>query len=181
MRRIIELSLMMGVLFVMTAHAQEKTPSAIQIHFEAPVPSAPDPAAPLTLVIERDPKNLPEKGDRLDILLRLPVGVKFLSEGWKSAELPPEEKEDSGGIWSLFERDVPLFGPSDEPLFRAGSALKVPISLTVAEEGANWVITARGRLIQGSGTHQAFGVIFATRQGEKTEFHAGPRFTRPDA
>ncbi len=130
----------------------------------------------VTLLVESSPKGWPAEvgpGARLDLLLRLPVGVKLASEeGWSPAPLPPEEKEDASGPWSVYEKQVPLqITQGIPPEFLA----QEKVGLIVTEEGVNWIISARARLTQDSKTWQAFGVLFATLQGNEGQFHEIPK------
>lgn len=153
---------------------QEQAP--LKIRFEAPVPPQMGQAAPVTLLVESNPKDWPAEagpGAQLDLLLRLPIGVKLASEqGWSPMQLPPEEKDDVTGPWSVYEKQIPLQIKQGVP---PELLAQEKVELTVAEEGVNWVITARARLTQGSQVWAAFGVLFATLQGDEGQFHGIPK------
>ena len=154
----------------------EPNPAPVKVRFEAAAAPKLNEPAPVTLLVESNAKGWPaEVGEeaRLDLLLRLPVGVKLASEqGWSVAQLPPEEKEDASGPWSVYEKQIPLkITQGVPPEFLA----REKVDLTVTEEGVNWIISARARLTQGSQTWQAFGVIFATLQGSDGQFHEIPK------
>ncbi|MBI3615692.1 MAG: hypothetical protein HY211_04145 [Candidatus Omnitrophica bacterium] len=134
----------------------------------------------LLLEVERDPKIWPSDtkpagrimpAGRLELLLRLPVGVKLESEGWKRVPLPEGEKEGSEEIWSTFEQVRPVESFPQEPSLLA----KIPLQLRVVEEGTNWIITTRVRLTQDSKILTAFGTILATLQDGVVEFHTTPK------
>lgn len=155
--------------------------SPIRISFETPNPPRLNQSAEVILRIDSNPGvpfSSPEPLDRLEILIRLPAGIKLVNEGWRPVQPPPEEETDPSGPWSLFERSEPflkVLPPSGE---KPESLTRVPISLTVTEEGINWVITARARIIQqGELAGQAFGILFATLEGEVAEFHTTPKAT----
>ena len=155
--------------------AAEKTDApapAIQVKF------IPGPKQML-LQVEKNPKGWPPDapaGGRLEILLRLPFGVKLESEGWSPVPLPEGERKDgSEEIWSAFEQTRAIEEDPKEP----DQLAKIPLKLKVAEDGINWIITARVKLTQGQKNWTGFGTIFATRQGGMTEFHTAPK--RPDA
>ena len=154
----------------------KQDPAPLKIRFEAPVPPQMGKAVPVTLLVESNPKGWPAEvgpGARLDLLLRLPVGVKLASgEGWSPAQLPPEEKDDVTGPWSLYEKQIPLEIKQGVPPERLAAE---KVELIVAEEGVNWIISARARLVQDSQTWQAFGVLFATLQGNEGKFHEIPK------
>jgi len=150
-------------------------PAPIQIRFDAPIPPEKDKAVPVTMAVESVPGGWPAEigeGARLELLLRLPVGVKLKSGGWAPVELAEEEKQDASGPWSLYEKRVPL---QIKPGVPPGILLKETVALAVVEEGTNWIITARARLVQGASAWQTFGVLFATLQGTRGEFHASPK------
>ena len=154
----------------------ELEPAPIKVRFDAPAPPELGKPAAVTLLVESSPKGWPAEvgpGAQLDLLLRLPVGVKLASEeGWSPAQLPAEEREDASGPWSVYEKKIPLqIKQGVPPEFLA----KEKVELTVAEEGTNWIISARARLTQGSQTWQAFGVLFATLQGNNGQFHEIPK------
>ena len=150
--------------------------SPLKVRFDAPeAPELNKPVA-VTLIVESAASAWPtgvEGEAALDLLLRLPVGIKLASgEGWTPAEIPPEEKEDSTGPWSVFEKRVPVQIPAGAPPERLAAE---KVELTVNEEGINWIISSRARLIHGSNAWQAFGLLFATLQEGKGEFHETPK------
>jgi|GEM_PF-2068428 len=154
----------------------ELDPAPIKIRFDAPDAPRLNQPVSVMLLVESSPKGWPAEvgsGARLDLLLRLPVGVELASEeGWSSAQLPPEEKEDASGPWSVYEKQVPLqITQGVPPEFLA----QEKVGLIVTEEGVNWIISARARLTQDSQTWQAFGVLFATLQGNEGQFHEIPK------
>ncbi len=161
--------------------ARETTPprptAPVQVRFEAPASAPFGQGTPVVLVVESDPKAWPESVEgevTLELLLRLPVGVRLESDGWAGVELPAEEKDDRSGPWSLFERKISVRIPAGEiPLVVAREA----ISLAVIEQGTNWIMTVRARLVSGSEAWQSFGVLFATVQAGQAEFHTVPRPT----
>lgn len=129
------------------------------------------------LVVEADLKSLPAGlvGEEvtLEYLLRLPSGVQLKSDGWTPAELPPGEKDDPTGVWSLFERKRTITTPAEAS---TAEWAREKITLAVVEKGTNWIITTRARLTWGSLSFQTFGVVFATvSEDEKVEFHTAPR------
>jgi hypothetical protein len=148
----------------------------MKIRFDAPVPPQMNQPVGVTLLVESSPKGWPAEvgpGARLELLLRLPVGVKLASEeGWSPAQLPPEGEGDASGPWSVYEKQVPLEIVQGVP---PEWLAQEKVELTVAEEGVNWIISARARLTQGSQSWQAFGVLFATLQGSEGEFHEIPK------
>lgn len=156
------------------------TPPPMRLSFEAAGAPALDKPVPVTLRVESSlegwPAQLMGKECQMELLLRLPPGVKLRSEGWQEKPLPPEEEEDGSGPWSLFERKQPLSLPEGVP---PQVLVKETTELAVVERGVNWVITARARLVHGSEAWQTFGVLFATLEGEKAAFHARP-FTPMD-
>ncbi len=171
-------SLMLGIIGSVWA-AEEPPASPIQVRFEEPNPGKHKASVPvsLALVVERNPKGaLLDEGDaQLELLLRLPAGVKLIgAEGWRPEPLPKEEEGDSSGPWRLYKRQQPVKVP---PLTRGHSSpiAQVSVELTVMEEGVNWVITTRAKLTQGQQGWQTFGVIFATLQNGIVEFHSTPR------
>ena len=154
----------------------EQNPAPVKIRFEATVPLQKGKPAPVTVLVESNPKGWPAEvgpGARLDLLLRLPAGVKLASEeGWSPAQLPPEERDDVTGPWSLYEKQIPLQIKLGIPPERLAAE---KVELTVEEEGVNWIISVRARLTQDSQAWQAFGALFATLQGDKGEFHEIPK------
>ena len=151
---------------------QPEVPSSpLQVRFDATTPPVLQKPVPVSLVVETNPKIWPQgigEDCQLEFLLRLPPGVKLESEGWKPAELPPQEKNDPSGPWSLFERKQPVKIPAGTP----PSVLAMEtINLAVVESGTNWVITARARLVSGAQSWQAFGLVFATLDGDTAKFH----------
>jgi len=126
-----------------------------------------------------------EEESRVEVLLRLPIGVQLVGEGWKSVELPPEEKDDPSGPWVLFELENQLLIPPldrTNPDSGATSFVKlasVPLKLAVVEEGMNWVVNTRVRLIQRGEAWQTFGTVFVTFQEGVAEFTAVPRRSLP--
>ncbi len=161
------------------APAAEQLPkgasSPIRIRFEASTLLEKDKPVPVTLAVESVPEGWPVQvgeGARLELLLRLPIGVKLQSENWTPVEMSKEEKNDPTGPWSLYEKKIPLkITPGVPPEF----LLKETMQLAVVEEGTNWIITTRVRLVQGSDTWQVFGALFATLQGNSGEFHTVPK------
>ncbi len=149
--------------------------SPIRILFEATTPLEKDKAVPVTLSVESVPEGWPAQigeGAQLELLLRLPIGVKLQSENWTAVEMSAEEKKDPTGPWSLYEKKISLkITPGVPP----ESLLKETLQLAVVEEGTNWIITTRVRLVQGSDTWQAFGALFATLQGNSGQFHTVPK------
>ena len=154
----------------------EPEPASMIVRFETGAVPMLNMPSRVTLIVESNPKGWPAEvgeGARLDLLLRLPVGVKLASgEGWSPAQLPPEEKEDASGPWSVYEKQVPLQIKQGVPPERLAAEA---VQLAVTEEGVNWIISARARLTQGSQTWQAFGVVFATLQGSDGQFHEIPK------
>ena len=138
----------------------EQAPAPLKVRFEAQVPPQKGKPAPVTVLVESNPKGWPAEvgpGARLDLLLRLPVGVKLASEeGWSPAQLPPEERDDVTGPWSLYEKQVPLQIKLGIPPERLAAE---KVELTVEEEGVNWIISVRARLTQDSQAWQAFGTV----------------------
>ncbi len=156
----------------------EKTISPIRIRFDAAEPPKLNEPVPVSIIIERDPRRPPialEGTDRLNLLLRLPVGIKLAAEGWRSVPIPKKEKNDPSGPWTLFERDEPVLTGENSPC-----SAPIPIRLTVVEEGTNWVITARAKLIQKKNVWQTFGVLFATLRKGTAAFHTVPRAPSAD-
>lgn len=150
--------------------ARRKEATALQVQFG--IPASPQAGSPseVTLVVLWNPRAKIRAGSPagdLEVLLRLPAGVRLASEGWEPVDLPQREKQDTSGPWSLYQRVESLSVILSNP---TKVLARIPISLLVVEEGVNWVITARTRL----GKYTAFGVVFATRQGEKVEFHTTP-------
>ncbi len=155
--------------------AQREVPP-IRVRFEALNPPKLNEAVPVRLIVERDPKGEPVRigtTDRLELLLRLPVGVKLESPGWRPAKPSAQEKNDPSGPWFVFERAEPLTGSTGSSPVLA----EFPISLKVVEQGLNWVITTRVRLVQGEKAWQTFGVLFATLHNGVAEFHTTPKST----
>ena len=153
----------------------QTAPAPIRVRFDAPTPPEKDKPVPVTLIAEGVPEGWPAEvgeGARLELLLRLPAGVKLKSEGWAPAELPKEDREDASGPWSLYEKKIPLQLKSGVP---PETLLKETVRLAVVEEGTNWIITTRVRLVQGTNRWQAFGVLFATLQGNQRQFHTVPQ------
>ncbi len=154
----------------------EPDPAPMKIRFDAPTAPQLNQPVPVTLRVEPSPKGWPAEvgpGARLDLLLRLPVGVSMASEGgWSPAQMPPEEKEDASGPWSVYEKQVPLQIKQGVPPELLADE---KVELIVVEEGVNWIISARARLTQDSQSWQAFGVLFATLQGNEGQFHEIPK------
>lgn len=143
-----------------------------------------EPVEVVLEVLTRPGVELPpiREGAELEILLRLPVGVKLASEGWKPVEPSAQDTEDPTGPWSLYGWKRPLALAA-----RLGSASsegdqrldQMPIRLTVAEEGVNWIITARVRVIQGQEAWQTFAATFATVEYGVTRFSPIPLTSLP--
>ena len=160
---------------------EKKILPPIEAHFETPDPPRLNEPVTVILVVDNNPKawpaspqgveSQPSIENRLEILLRCPVGVRLETKGWHPVEPSPEEKSDPSGPWTLFESDQPVAVPTENSTVLA----KAPISLIVVEEGTNWVISTRVRLIRGNEMWQTFGVLFATVQGTVAEFHTIPR------
>ncbi|MBI1953759.1 MAG: hypothetical protein HYS41_06530 [Candidatus Omnitrophica bacterium] len=146
--------------------------SPIQALFNTPAPPRLDEPVEVILEVRGRPGTpLPpiREGAKLEILLRLPVGVKLSSAGWVPVEPSAQEKkENPSGIWSLYGWKRPLAKPEGELLDR------MPIRLTVAEEGMNWIITARVRVIQGQEAWQTFAATFATLKYGTAKFSPVP-------
>ena len=145
----------------------------IRVTFETPGPGE---SGPVLLRVETDPKGWPADAEgehELEILLRLPAGVRLEPGEWTAAEPPPDEKAaDPTGPWNLFE----LRRTVQVPVGGSVKALaEEPIRMAVSQEGTNWVITVRARISRGGQVWQAFGVLFATRQGDVSEFHTAPK------
>ena len=161
----------------------ELEPAPLDIRFDAPVPPQMGQAVPVTLRVEGSLERWPvEAGPdaRLHLLLRLPASVKLASEqGWSPARLPPDEKDDISGPWSVYEKQVPLRIERGAP---PGLLAAEKLELMLTEEGMNWIISVRVLLIQGSqgpaNAWQAFGTLFATLQDNKGEFHEVPKTPR---
>ena len=154
---------------------QPELPAApLKVRFDAPKPPVLGEAVPVSLVVESNaavwPKEIGEDC-QLEFLLRLPMGVKLASEGWKEMELPPKEKNDPTGPWFIFERKVPVRIPAGSP---PSVIVKEPIELSVVEPGTNWIITVRARLVSGKQAWQTFGLLLATLEGETAQFHTQP-------
>ncbi|MBI3333129.1 MAG: hypothetical protein HYZ93_03460 [Candidatus Omnitrophica bacterium] len=160
--------------------ARKEAPAPIRVELSPvahPEPGLEPAVRQMLLKVARDPKNWPAdmKGEgRLEILLRLPIGVDLDQAnrgGWTPVKPRPEEKRDATGPWRLFQRTVPAGRVKESPDLLAREV----IPLRIVEDGTNWVITARVRLIQGGTTIQAFGAIFASRQRGAAELHALPK------
>jgi hypothetical protein len=159
----------------------EKIVPPIEVHFETPDPPRLNEPVTVTLVVENSLKAWPASPqgvepqlwteNRLEILLRCPVGVRLETRGWRPVEPSPEEKSDPSGPWTLFESEQPV----DVPVESSTVLARVPISLAVVEEGTNWVISTRVRLIRGNEMWQTFGVLFATVEKEAAKFTPTPR------
>lgn len=151
-------------------------PPPMEVRFETPTPPKLNERAAVTLSVVKGPgwPVQAEKAGEIELLLRLPVGVKLASEeGWTPSQDLPVEKEDVTGPWSVFERKFPVAPEADGALPDQLAEVEVP--LVVVEEGINWIISTRARLSQGQQAWQTFGVLFATVQGEQAEFHATPK------
>ncbi len=156
---------------------KEAPPSPIRVRFETEAVPKLHQAVPVTMVVERNPKGPPlkiEAGSRLELVLRVPEGVRLSGEGWVPVDLPPEEEEDPTGPWFLFEWRDPI--EWKEPVQAEGAFVltQVPALLEMMEEGSNWLIVGRARLIQGSTSWKASGVILATLEGTQAKFHSEP-------
>jgi len=130
---------------------------------------------PVTLLIQGNPDvwpKVPQTSQRLlNLLLRLPPGVRLQSDDWIRKDLPPREKEDPSGPWSLYSWEMPL-----GQTLRGESVLaRVPLPLEIVEEGTNWIITARAQVVGGEPLLTTFGTLFATRRGEQAQFHPNPQ------
>jgi hypothetical protein len=132
-------------------------------------------SAQIALVLEPHPAGLPTENLKAEceLILRLPVGIALQSSGWRSIELPEEEKKLEGeSIWSLYELEEPvqvnLTKNSDQPL------AKLPLTLGIVEEGINWIITSQAQVKIGTDAAQILAVLFATWQGETAKFHTQP-------
>ncbi len=147
----------------------------LQVRFEASAKAQLNQPAVVTLIVEKGPgwSAQADRSGELELLLRLPVGIKLASEeGWTAAQPSSEEKEDPTGPWSAYERNFLLSadaGSLPDPL------AKVEVPLIVVEEGINWIISSRARWTAGAEAWQAFGVLFATVQGTDAEFHQAPK------
>ena len=158
----------------------ERNPAPLEVRFDAPVPPQMGQAVPVTLRVEGNMESWPAEAGpdaRLDLLLRLPVSVKLASEqGWSPAQLPPDETDNVSGPWSVYKKQIPLRIERGAP---PGLLAAEKLELILTEEGINWIISARVLLIQGSqgpaNAWQAFGVLFATLQENKGEFHESPK------
>lgn len=160
--------------FIPIYAAEEEPASPIQVRFEMMLPKLPPEASFIHLVVERKPELLSVQTTqerKLELFLRLPRGIRLESPGWKTVTASPKEKKDPTGTWTLYERSEPIPPSESEPLLLA----RVPITLAVIEEGTNWVITTRARLIEPGKAWTAFGALFATRQGSQVQFHATPK------
>jgi len=159
-----------------TTSASESSP--FQVIFETGKGGMLKESLPVTVRVERNP-NKPQislnSQAHMEVLLRVPSGVRLMSEGWKPVPLPEAEKKEERGVWSLFEKAAPVTADK--------SVGHLPLALSVVEEGVNWVITARVRIIQGKETWQTFGVLFATARKGIVEFHGKPKmdFEQVDA
>ncbi|MBI3318417.1 MAG: glutamine-hydrolyzing carbamoyl-phosphate synthase small subunit [Candidatus Omnitrophica bacterium] len=151
----------------------------IRVRFEAPAPVRTKEPVSLHLIVERDPRGWPQAAPEgeLELLLRLPSGVRLESKEWKPVPLPPGESKDRSGTWFLFEKREPINSLAGNSLLLAW----VPLQLSVAEEGVNWVITARARVDQKGKVRQGFGVVFATLQEGHGSFHARPKTASSDS
>ena len=158
--------------------APPEVSSPIRVEFAAvpkPEPPLPEGVHALKLLVFGDPKNWPAgvaAGGEIELLLRLPVGVELVSAGWKPAPLPQEEEKDSSGPWKLFQKSVSTQPTADGKDLLVSEVIGVKVG-----EGINWILTARARMARGSQIWQAFGVIFATNQKGKAEFHSTPKPT----
>jgi hypothetical protein len=72
----------------------------------------------------------------------------------------------------VYEKQIPLQIKQGVP---PELLAKEKLDLTVVEEGVNWIISSRARLTQDSQSWQAFGVLFATLQGNEGQFHEIPK------
>ena len=152
----------------------EVPPAPLRIRFDATTPPVLQKPVPVSLVVETNPEIWPQgiiEDCQLEFLLRLPPGVKLESEGWNPVELPPQEKNDPSGPWSLFERKQPINIPAGVP---PAVLAKETVNLSVVEPGSNWILTVRARLVSGTQSWQAFGLVLATLDGDTAKFHAQP-------
>ncbi len=150
-----------------------------RVSFLAEAPPQLDKPVPVTLVVQTHTQAWPASavGElRVELRLRLPAGVRLESADWTRVELSAEERNDPSGPWSLFERTVPVRVISSKTL--PSELLRETVPLKVVEEGTNWVMTIRARLVKGTEAWETFGVLFATLEGEAAEFHTIPRGTR---
>ncbi|MBI3323347.1 MAG: hypothetical protein HYZ95_02660 [Candidatus Omnitrophica bacterium] len=156
------------------AAEETEAPAPIRARFELPEQGAAmGEAMELTLVAEPNPEagaDLAGQAGSVDLLLRLPNGIRLDSEGWELAEIPAEERGDETGPWRLYERSVPA-----APSTVKRELLREPVLLAVTEEGLNWVVTARVRVAAGARQWQALTTVFATTEGDRAEFHEAPR------
>ena len=154
---------------------QPKIPSApLRVVFEASTPPVLGKPVPVSLVVESNPEVWPKEiGEdcRMEFLLRLPPGIKLESKGWNPVKLPPEEKNDPSGPWSLFGRKQPIKVPAGIP---PTILAKEEMMLSVVEPGTNWIITTQARLVSGGQAWQTFGLLLATLDGETAKFHTQP-------
>ena len=153
----------------------EPAAAPLKVEFKSKTPPELGKPAPVMLVVESDREAWPAEAageGRLELLLRLPPGVKMASDGWSPTAPSTEEKKDGSGPWSLYEKQLPLNIPAGAP---PEVLAEEEVRLTVAEEGVNWIITARARVVRGTSAWQAFGVLFATLQGDSGEFHQIPK------
>lgn len=161
-----------------TARREQKPPTPLTVRFSASSELAPaDEPMPVLLTVRSNPNAWPlEPGvdARLELLLRLPVGVRLAdAQGWEEIPLPESEREDPSGPWVLYERRFSVPGGSDGAPPEVLASARIP--LTVVEEGTNWVISCRARLVQGDQGWQTFAPLFATRRGTRVEFHGAPK------
>ena len=177
MRRALAAVLLLGtfLLGASAAGAEQADASPLRVRVDLPEgPASIGEAQRVTLIVEEDPEIAAAPAGeirRVDLLLRLPPGVELRSEGWRAAELPPEERDDGSGPWKLFEREAPasLSAVRQE-------LLREPVELAVTQEGLNWVVTVRVRWAQGDARQrQGFATILATTGDGQAEFHTDPR------
>ena len=160
----------------------EETPTSpesfpIQLEFEATDPPRLNQPVTLTLLVKAQPEGwqpaMSGEG-RIDLLLRLPIGVRLEGEEWKPVDVPESEKEDPSGPWTLYGWTQPVSVPQSvsEPQVLA----RVPMTLTVVQEGMNWVIAARATVeFPGQPPVPGNGVLFATVKEDVAEFHTAPK------
>lgn len=145
-----------------------------RIYFDAAVPPELQKPVPVGLMVVPSPESWPAwvEGDcTLEMLLRLPLGVNLESADWKPKEIPEEEKDDPTGPWKLYEKSVQVQLKAGTPPEKLHTEA---LQLAVVEEGINWIITTRVRLMKGKEGWQTFGTLFATLYGEMAEFHIVP-------
>ena len=151
---------------------EKPTPAPIQVRFQPKGPFGPAQAGPVTILVEAGP-GAPSNGfageGPLELLLRLPSGVRLESPDWQEVSPTPEEKQDPSGPWKVYEKKNEITVPEK------GILSQEEVSLAVVEEGVNWVVTVRARLTEGSLSWQAFGVMFASLQDGLAEFYASPK------